>query len=91
LRKKNANRIISTLAAMVFFMASTASASVLGTQNGGWQSDMGGGAVYINSSYTSESGNQTENYVEYTPNSEAVPVVINGASVYGSRTISSAV
>ena len=91
MRKKNANRIFSMLTAMVFFMASTASASVLGTQNGGWQSDMGGGAVYINSSYTSESGNQTENYVEYTPNSEAVPVVVNGASVYGSRTISSAV
>ncbi|MDD6565097.1 MAG: S-layer homology domain-containing protein [Clostridiales bacterium] len=90
MKNRNASRIFAMLTAMLFFMTSTASASVLGTQNGGWQSDMGGGAVYINSSYASESGNQTENYVEYTPNSEAVPVVVNGASVYGSRTISSA-
>ena len=91
MRNKNINRIFIMLTATFFSMTSVAFASVLGTQNGGWQSDLGGGAVYTNSSYTSESVNQTENYVEYTPNSEAVPIVVNGASVYGSRTISSAV
>lgn len=72
-------------------VTTTVSASILGSVNGGWQTDMGGGAVYTNGVYKSESGvSQTENYVEYTPNSEAVPIVVNGASVYGSRTITSA-
>ncbi len=72
-------------------MSQTASASLLGNVNGGWQTDMGGGAIYNNNVYTSENGDkQTENYVEYTPNSEARPVVVNGESIYGTRTISSA-
>lgn len=73
------------------FCTSTVSAGILGDINGGWQTDMGGGAVYTNGTYKSSSGtSQTENYVEYTPNSEAVPIVVNGSSVYGTRTITSA-
>ena len=69
----------------------SAYAEVLGTLGENWQTDMGGGAVYKHNVFYSDSvGNQTENYVEYTPNSEAVPVVVNGSSVYGTRTITSA-
>ncbi len=83
-------RITSAITA-VLMTAQGVSAAVLGTPGGGWQTDMGGGAVYSNNVFTSDSvGNQTENYVEYTPNSESVPIVVNGASIYGSRTISSA-
>lgn len=72
-------------------LGTSASADVLGTLSENWQTDMGGGAVYKHNVFYSDSvGNQTENYVEYTPNSEVVPVVVNGASVYGKRTISSA-
>ena len=64
---------------------------MLGDVSQAWQTDLGGGAVYKQTVYTSSSvGKQTENYVEYTPNSESVPVVVNGASVYGKRTLTSA-
>ncbi len=87
-RLKKASAIMLTLA---LFIPAVANAAVLGTQTGGWQTEMGGGAVYTNGAFQSASGtNQTENYVIYTPNSDAVPVVVNGASIYGSRTISSA-
>lgn len=80
-------------AALLLCMSVTVSAyaEVLGTLGENWQTDMGGGAVYKHNVFYSDSvGNQTENYVEYTPNSEAVPVVVNGSSVYGTRTITSA-
>ena len=84
-------RIGAIVSAITVFATNSVFASVLGTQNGGWQTDMGGGAIYTNGAYVSESGkNQTENYVEYTPNSESVPIVVNGASVYGLRTITAA-
>lgn len=82
--------ILMTIIFAVSFQSS-AFASILGTPNGGWQTDMGGGAVYSNNVFLSDSvGKQTENYVEYTPNSNAVPIVVNGESVYGLRTASSA-
>ena len=78
-------------AVLVCSFAVNASAEVLGTITEQWQTDMGGGAVYNHVEYYSDSvGSQTENFVEYTPNAEAVPVVVNGASVYGKRTITSA-
>lgn len=87
----NIKRIFTFVCAFAILLTTSVSAGVLGTQNDGWQTDMGGGAIYTNSVYKNESGtSQTENYVEYTPNSEAVPIVVNGASVYGTRTILSA-
>ncbi|MCH5212832.1 MAG: phosphodiester glycosidase family protein [Oscillospiraceae bacterium] len=86
-------RILAAMAALAVFCGTCASADTLGTFSGdsSWYSDMGGGAAYYhNVFYSSSVGNQTENYVEYTPNSEAVPVVVNGASIYGKRTITSA-
>ncbi len=84
-------RTVMGVIAVLIMTVQTVSASVLGTLNGGWQTDMGGGAVYSNNVFMSESvGNQSENYVEYTPNSEARPVVVNGESIYGTRTITNA-
>ena len=89
--KMKIKRIFALLCAVSVFIPTSVSASVLGAVNGGWQTDIGGGAVYTNGVYKSESGtSQTENYVEYTPNTEAVPIVVNGSSVYGKRTITSA-
>lgn len=63
-------------------------ADVLGAVTKEYSSDLGAGTQLYNKTYQSESvGIQTEYYVEYTPNSDAVPVVENGASVWGSRTI----
>lgn len=73
------------------FVQTSVFAEVLGTATEQWSTDMGGGAVYNHTVFYSDSvGNQTENYVVYTPNSEVVPIVVNGESVYGTRTISSA-
>lgn len=78
------------IASLVLFSQISAQAAVLGDVSDSWQTDLGGGAVYKHTTYSASVGNQAENYVEYTPNSEAVPIVVNGASVYGKRTITSA-
>lgn len=82
------------MAAAVSFVlfCGTAQASILGTITGdSWQTDMGGGAVYTHNVFSSPSvGLQTENYVEYAPNTDSVPIVVNGASVWGKRTITAA-
>lgn len=84
-------KTIISLVSILCITLQTVSASILGTPDGGWQTDMGGGAVYNNNVFMSDSvGKQTENYVEYVPNSEARPVVVNGESIYGTRTITTA-
>ncbi len=84
-------RTILSILITLCLMTQTVSASLLGEINGGWNTDMGGGAVYSNNVYVSQDGGkQTENYVMYTPNTEARPVVVNGESIYGTRTITSA-
>ena len=61
------------------FVQTSVFAEVLGTATEQWSTDMGGGAVYNHTVFYSDSvGNQTENYVVYTPNSEVVPIVVNG-------------
>lgn len=52
---------------------------------------MGAYTYFHNVQFTSDSvGKQNEYYVEYTPNSEAVPVIINGKSIWGTRTVKQA-
>ncbi|MDO5397311.1 MAG: S-layer homology domain-containing protein [bacterium] len=69
-------------------VSAPAYADVLGTVTGEYSSSFGAGTQLYSKTYQSDSvGNQTEYYVEYTPNSDAVPVVENGASVWGTRTI----
>ena len=47
----------------------TASADVLGEQNGGWSTYMGAFTYFHNVQFNSDSvGKQNEYYVEYTPN-----------------------
>ncbi|MCD8180802.1 MAG: S-layer homology domain-containing protein [Firmicutes bacterium] len=81
------------LAVIIFALCfgSAAYAEVLGTQSGGWSTYMGASTYFYNVQFTSDSvGNQNEYYVEYTPNEEAVPVVVNGSSIWGTRTIKQA-
>ena len=69
----------------------TASADVLGEQNGGWSTYMGAFTYFHNVQFNSDSvGKQNEYYVEYTPNEDAVPIVVNGASIWGTRNIKQA-
>ncbi len=69
----------------------TADAAVLGDVTGGWSADMGAYTYFYNTIYNSSEGRQTEYYAEYTPNTEAVPIVVNGESIWGRRDINEAV
>ncbi len=79
-------------AAVISMMIGTTSyAAVLGEESGGWSTYMGASTYFHNAQFNSGSvGKQNEYYVEYTPNSEAVPVIINGYSIYGTRNIKQA-
>lgn len=84
-------KILTLTAAALICTQTAAFADVLGDETGGWSTYMGAGTYFHNVQFTSPSvGKQTEYYVEYTPNGEAVPVVVNGASVWGTRTIKQA-
>lgn len=86
-------KILFLLTILMLTAASAASAEVLGTQTGGWSTDMGAYTYFHNVVFQSDSssvGQQTEYYVEYTPNTEAVPIVVNGESIWGKRSIEDA-
>lgn len=77
-----------TAAVLALCVSTPVYADVLGTVTGQYTTELGAGTQLYNVTYQSDSvGKQTEYYVEYTPNTEAVPVVENGSSVWGTRTI----
>ena len=83
--------LLITAAFLILFCGASADADVLGEVTGGWSSYMGAYTYFHNVQFTSDSvGKQTEYYVEYTPNSEAVPVIVNGKSIWGTRDIKEA-
>lgn len=79
-----------TAAAAVF--CGNVSASVLGSYADGWYSTIAPQTNFYSNTFNDENvGAQKEFYVEYTPNSNIVPVIVNGESIYGKRNINSAV
>ena len=62
-------------------------ASVMGDRLWASRTDFGAGANMYTTAYKNGSTNQQEFYVEYLPNPESVPVVLNGEQIYGKRTI----
>ena len=84
----NLKKISAAAVSLCFCITIPAYADVLGTVTGQYTTDLGAGTQLHNVTYQSESvGKQTEYYVEYTPNTAAVPIVENGSSVWGTRTI----
>lgn len=81
---------ILTASLLVFTMQVNAFASVLGELTGGYKVTMNGKTEFHHYSYQTASQKQREYYVEYKPESEVVPVVVNGDSIYGKRTITQA-
>lgn len=85
------NKLFAVIFAAILITNITASAEVLGTVTGGWSTYMGADTYFHNVQFTSDSvGLQNEYYVEYMPNEEAVPVIINGSSIWGTRDIKEA-
>ena len=68
-------------------MPSSAFAEVLGTPASDNATDLGGGTVMHRATFEGGAGQQTEYYVEYTPNDTAIPVVENGYAVWGSKNL----
>ena len=84
-------RILAMITILALAMQTTAFASVLGEEAGGWATDMGASTVFHKNTFVSESvGQQTEVYIEYTPNADAKPIVVNGYSIWGTRNLKSA-
>lgn len=88
----NTKKAIGIFTAFVFTIQTSAFASILGSESVTRSKiDIGPGAtLFTNSFYSDQSGVglQTENFVEYTPNSTLVPVVINDTYLYGKSNIS---
>ncbi len=85
------NKLFAVIFTAILITNITASAEVLGTVTGGWSTYMGADTYFHNVQFTSDSvGLQNEYYVEYMPNEEAVPVIINGSSIWGTRDIKEA-
>lgn len=84
-------KLVWILTVIMTLCSSTAYASVLGDEQGGWATDMGASTFFHRNTFNSSSaGNQTETYVEYSPNEGAKPVVVNGWSVWGTRNLTNA-
>lgn len=92
-RKHNfIRRLIAALSVLFIFSSPTlAYADVLGTPSSARSTRFAQGTVFHTNTFDDASvGQQTEHYIEYTPNPDVTPILTNGASVYGKRTLKQA-
>lgn len=88
---KKTNIILPLLLSASLIITSTVFADVLGTHISSDRKQIAPGTdLYTNVFNSSSVGKQTEHYFEYTPNENSVPVLTNGQSAYGKRTLSQA-
>ncbi len=86
-------RILAVLLIISVLLPINTSAAVLGTQTEHNEMEFAQGTVYIRNTFISDQasvGKQTENIFSYTPNSDVIPIIYNGTSVYGKRTLTQA-
>ena len=84
-------KVLAIITILALTVQTAAYASVLGEETGGWATDMGASTVFHKNTFASPSvGKQTEVYIEYSPNADAKPIVVNGYSVWGTRNLKSA-
>lgn len=88
-------KIISVFCAGVLILSQSAFASVLGSSKiTGYSVKIGEGTTFSSNVFYSDQkgvGQQTENYITYSPNSSVVPVITNGAKLFGTTKISNEV
>lgn len=79
------------MALFVLFAPFTSHADVLGSPTSQKATQFAQGTVFYTNTFDDPSvGQQTEHYVAYTPNTDVVPILANGASIYGKRTLTQA-
>lgn len=77
----------ATASALLFTNAAAAD-SILGVQTSHTETEYAQRTVYNRNTFESDSvGQQTENYFSYIPNPDVLPIISNGSSVYGKRTV----
>ncbi len=75
----------------VFLGTVSVYADVLGTPYSSKSKLFAQGTMFYTNIFDDNSvGRQTEHYIEYTPNPDVTPILTNGASVYGKRTLTQA-
>ena len=85
-------KFITAVLSAAMLISSTAHAEVLGDVIGGFTNDMGAYSVFHKVEFDGGSvGKQTEYYVEYTPNTDAVPVIAYDGTLWGQSDINEAV
>lgn len=91
-RKLNCKKIIALSIILTFLSHVNVFAGVMGEETYSWETDMGAYTKYRHTDFYSDTyGNQAESYIEYIPNAEAKPVVVNGDTIWGTRNIKNAV
>lgn len=79
-----------TAGSMMLF-SNVAFASILGQETSHYETEYAQGTTYNKNTFMSESvGQQTENFFEYVPNADVIPIISNGEQVFGKRTVSEA-
>ena len=86
--KKNIMAAISIILSLTIHIS--VSASVLGELTGGYKVTMADNTKLHHYKYNTNTTAQSEYFVEYKPGSDVVPMVVNGDSIYGRRTITQA-
>ena len=93
MKKYNIIGRFSAALMVLFVFLSTLSvyADVLGTPASSKSKLFAQGTMFYTNVFDDSSvGRQTEHYIEYTPNPDVTPILTNGASVYGKRTLTQA-
>ncbi len=83
----NMKRLVILVVAFAIFVNTTAYAGVLGNIYNSHSESMKNHTFYKNNFSGGSRGNQSEYYVEYTPNEDIVPVMVNGDSLWGTINI----
>ncbi len=86
-------RITAFAALAAMLCGQSVFADVLGTHTGHTSEEFAQGTTYITNTFQSDQegvGQQAEHYFSYVPNNDVRPIVSNGASIYGKRTLAQA-
>lgn len=81
MHRKKLIRIVSLISALCLIFSTGASAAVLGDLINGYKTPLNSTMQLSKGVYWTGSAYQTENYIEYTPNSSVHPVVVSGSKV----------
>lgn len=90
---RKCRKLTAIIILLLTFSGTTVFADVLGTLTSHTSEEFAQGTTYVTNTFQSDQdgvGQQAEHYFSYTPNADVRPIVSNGASIYGKRTLEEA-